>query len=259
MLKQIEEKILMIMDQISEDNCQNLEVLPGFLKELEFVDIIANDLVSQNVYLQEELHRKDEILNGLLFDLRLLQESAAINKDQKDEIEELKVNLESAESELATRAHELDEAVAYIQELENRFESQGETLSTLEMDLEKANQSVNILSDENSLLRIQVEDIMAENSSLETELSEKKSIIDNLENELLEMGNTLGHVNELVESLKSKLNEVNDEKDQLQKELLVLEGKVETAHALAEENEAVAAEAQEVIVDISTFHYILKL
>ncbi|CAO2815149.1 unnamed protein product [Amaranthus hypochondriacus] len=246
MLKQIEEKILMIMDQISEDNGQNLEVVSGFLKELEFVDIIADNLVSQNVYLQEELLRKDEILNGLLFDLRLLQESAAISKDQKDEIEELKVNLESAESELATRAHELDEAVAYIQELENKFESQGETLSTLEMDLEKANQSVNILSDENSSLRIQVEDIMAANSSLETELSEKKSMIDSLENELLEMGNTLGHVNELVESLKSKLNEVNNEKDQLQKELLVLEGKVETAHALAEENEAVAAEAQEI-------------
>ncbi|XP_021851306.2 kinesin-like protein KIN-12D [Spinacia oleracea] len=244
--KQIEEKIMLILDQMSEDGCQNLNMVSRFLEELEFIDFIAKSLVSENLSMQEELLRKEEVLNGLQFDLRLLQESAANIKDQKDEIEELATILESTESELATRSHELDEAVAYGQALEAKVMKQGETASGLEMDLEKANQSVNMLSDDNSVLKSQVEDLMAARSSLESELSEKKSIIDDLENELLEMGHTLGRVNDLVESLKRNLNEVNTEKDQLQEELLNLEGKVETAHALAEENEAVAAEAREI-------------
>ncbi|XP_021738486.1 kinesin-like protein KIN-12F [Chenopodium quinoa] len=246
MLKQLEEKIMMILNQMSEDGCQNLDLVSRFLKELEFIDSMANNLVSENLSMQEELLRKDEVLNGLLFDLRLLQESAANSKDQKDEIEELAAALESTESELATRSHELDGAVTYGQMLEAKVKRQGDTVSALEMDLDKANQSVNLLSDENLLLRSQVEDMQAARSSLERELSEKKSIIDSLENELLEMGNTLGHVDDLVESLKSNLNEVNNEKDQLQEERQNLEGKVETANALAEENEAIAAEAQQI-------------
>ncbi|KAJ8441863.1 hypothetical protein Cgig2_034122 [Carnegiea gigantea] len=94
------------------------------------------------------------------------------------------------------------------------------------------------LSDENMVLQSNVEDISAARASVDRELIEKKS--------LLELGNTLGHLNELVESLKSNLDKVSCERDHLQKEIMILEGKVETTYALANENAAIAAEAQEI-------------
>ncbi|KAJ8428830.1 hypothetical protein Cgig2_005895 [Carnegiea gigantea] len=101
------------------------------------------------------------------------------------------------------------------------------------------------LSDENMELPSNVEDMSPARASADRELIEKRSVIDSLENELLELGNTLGHLNELVESLKSNLDEVSNKRCHLQKEIMILEGKVETAYALADENAAIAAEAQE--------------
>ncbi|KAJ8431312.1 hypothetical protein Cgig2_032302 [Carnegiea gigantea] len=94
------------------------------------------------------------------------------------------------------------------------------------------------LSNENMVLQSNVEDISAARASVDRELIEKKS--------LLELGNILGHLNELVESLKSNLDKVRCERDHLQKEIMILEGKVETAYALANENAAITAEAQEI-------------
>ncbi|KAL6270302.1 hypothetical protein ACE6H2_027213 [Prunus campanulata] len=57
----------------------------------------AKELVSENLSLQAELLRKDDVLKGLLFDLSMLQESASKNKDQQDEIEEILSSLEALE------------------------------------------------------------------------------------------------------------------------------------------------------------------
>ena len=104
------------------------------------------------------------------------------------------------------------------------------------------------------MLQSNVEDISAARASADRELIEKKSVIDSLENELIELGNTLGHLNELVESLKSNLDKVSCESDHLQEEIMILEGKVQTAYALANETAAIAAEAQEVLLDMNTVY-----
>ncbi|KAJ8441930.1 hypothetical protein Cgig2_020075 [Carnegiea gigantea] len=246
MLKQLDENVATLLDRMTQDTCLNQDMISNFLKEMELLEYMAKGIVSQNISLQEELFRKDEVLNGLLFDLRLLQESAANSKDQKDELEELTAALESMEDELALRSRECDEAVAYGQMLETKVKEQGDVILALETDLERANQSAKMLSDENMELQSYVEDISAARASADRELIEKRSVIDSLENELLEMGNTLGQLNELVESVKSNLDEVSSERDHLQKEIMILEGKVETAYALADENAAIAAEAQEI-------------
>jgi len=251
MLKQLDENVLRLLDRMSQDTCLNQGMISNFLKEIELVEYMANGIASENISLQEELSRKDEVLSGLLFDLRLLQESAANSKDHKDELEELVAALESTEDELALRSREYDEAAAYGQTLETKVKEQGDVILALEMDLERAHQSAKMLSDENIELRSYVEDISTARASADRELIEKRNVIDSLENELIEMGNTLGQLNELVESLKSSLDEVSSERDHLQKEIVILEEKVKTAHALAEENEAIAAEAQEVLLDLS--------
>ncbi|XP_074292924.1 kinesin-like protein KIN-12D isoform X2 [Silene latifolia] len=220
-LNQLQQNLVLVLDQISEDSCQNLESVSKFLEELDCVDFMAKEILTQNLSLNEMLVRKDEIVKGLLFDLRLLQESASDSKIQQDQIDEMEV-------------------------LEAKVEKQRDILSATTMELENANLSFKILLDENEELKSRVEEIMAAKTSFERETCEKRSAIDSLENELLEMGNTLGQMNNLVESLKSNLADVNSEKDHLQKELLILEGKLETAHALAGENEAIAVEAQQI-------------
>jgi len=104
------------------------------------------------------------------------------------------------------------------------------------------------------VLQSNVEDISASRASADRELIEKKSVIDSVGIELIELGNTLGHLNELVESLKSNLDKVSCERDHLQEEIMILEGKVQTAYALANETAAIAAEAQEVLLDMNTVY-----
>lgn len=108
-------------------------------------------------------------------------------------------------------------------------------------------------------LQSYVEDISAARSFVDRELIEKRSVIDSLENELLEMGNTLGQLNELVKSLKSNLDKVSSERDHLQKEIMILEGKVETAYAFADENAAIAVEAQEIDESKNLCHFTISV
>ncbi|KAK9691156.1 hypothetical protein RND81_09G179600 [Saponaria officinalis] len=246
MLNQLEQNIMSISDQMFEDSCQNMKLVSTFLEELERVDCLAKEIVSQNQSLEEMLLRKDDVLNGLLFDLRLLQESAVNSKDQQDHIEKIEGILESTEYDLATKSRELHEAITFGKALEAEVKEQRDVISSTKMDLENANQTLKILSEENEVLKSHVNDIMAARSSAERQLCEKTNVIDSLEYELLEMGNTLAQMNDLVESLKSNLNDVNCEKDHLRQELFILEGKLETAQALAGESEAIAVESQQI-------------
>ncbi|KAL9238163.1 hypothetical protein vseg_012628 [Gypsophila vaccaria] len=246
MLNQLEQNIMLVSDRMYEDSCQNMELVSKFLEELECIDYLSKEIASQNLSLKEMLLRKDEVLDGLLFDLHLLQESAVNSKDQQDQIEIMEGMLESTEYDLATKSRELNEAITVGEALEVELKEQRNVISSTKMDLENTNKTLNVLTEENEVLKSHVEDIMVARSSIERELCEKKNVIDSLEYELLEMGSTLGQMNDLVESLRSSLDVVNKEKDHLCEELLILEGKLETAHALAEESEAIAAEAREI-------------
>lgn len=242
-----------IIDKMFQEICENLEKTSEFIEEVKCLECLAQKLVSENLSLQTELSRKDDVLKGLLFDLSLLQESASNSKDQKDEIEELAASLESLEQELAVRSGELDEAVARGQVFEAQLQEKIGIISNLELDISKGRESLKVLSLENQELRAYVEDALAAKSSIEEELTERRKVIDSLEADIFEMSNALGQMNDSIDSLKSNLSELTNERDHLQVEVLTLKEKLEKAQACADENEAIATEAQQIAESRKTY------
>ncbi|GAB2250392.1 hypothetical protein Droror1_Dr00016642 [Drosera rotundifolia] len=245
----LDEKVMRLSDQIAQDACENVGILSRFMEELDTLCCIKDDILSQNFSLSVELLRKDEVLEGLLFDLRLLQESAASARDLQTEIEDLMASLASKDDELAIRLHELSEAVAHGHTLETQLKETVDKVSSLEMNLSATSQSLKLSTAENMELRSCIDQIAAQKVLIENELTEKRKVIDTLETELCAMEKNLDQVSNLNESLKSSLDEVTCERHQL----LVMEKKLETALALAEQNEAMAVEAQQIAASRSTY------
>ncbi|GAB2267273.1 hypothetical protein Dimus_002259 [Dionaea muscipula] len=249
----LDEKVKKLSDQMALDTCENMEILSRFMDELESLCCIKEEILFQNLSLSAELLRKDEIVKGLLFDLSLLQESAASTRDQKNEIEDLMASLVSKDEELAVRLHELTEAVAHGKMLEAELDKNVDKVSYLEMNLSDVSQSLKLLTAENMELRSHIDQFAAEKVLTDCELIDKRKVVDRLEMELCEMEQTLNQINNLNESLKSDLNEVMCERVQLHDQLLVMEEKLETALALAEQNDAMATEAQQIAASRSTY------
>lgn len=227
--------------------CGEVENAPRFLEDFELLENIAKEIVSQNSSLGNELLRKDDILKGLLFDLSLLQESASNTKDQKDEIENLVASINVLENELEHKSCELDEIVSKSLKLEAQLLENKSIISDLESDVSRKSEDVELLSRKNAELLASIKDVLEEKTSMEEELIEQRKVSENLENELSEMGSDLLEMNNSIESLRRNLDLVTCEKDDLSEELLALKKKLEMAQVLAEENEAVALEAKEVI------------
>lgn len=242
----LNEQYFMIVENALVEISKLTERTSKFTEELEYLECHAKELVSENLSLQTELLRKDDVLKGLLFDLSLLQESAANTKDQKDEIEGMIASLEALEDELSVKSGELDEVVARRQMLEAELQDKTEMISALELTISKEREYQELLAIENSMFRGQIEDALAAKSLVEDELTERKKINESLELELLEMSNALGIMTDSIESLKFDLNELSSERDHLQTEMLSLKEKLEREEARAEENEAIAKEAQKV-------------
>ncbi|CAL5333677.1 unnamed protein product [Camellia sinensis] len=234
------------LEKMFREMCEKLEMASKFVEELEYLEKLAKELMSENLSLQTDLLRKDDILKGLAFDLSLLQESASNSKDQKDEIEELTASLEDLEAELAVRLRELDEAVANGQTLEAQLQEKTSIICTLQLDITKMQESVKSLSSKNLELTAKIEDALEVRRSVEEELTERGKVNETLELELVEMGTALGEMNNSIESLNSHLNEVTSERDELHEEVLILKEKLEMAQALSDENEAIAMEAQQI-------------
>ncbi|XAR72869.1 Plus-end-directed kinesin ATPase [Bertholletia excelsa] len=225
--------------------CEKLERTSKFMEELECLETLAKELMSENLSLQTELSRKDDVLNGLLFDLSLLQESASNTKDQKDEIEILVTSLKASEDELSVRLLELDQAVVMGQILEAQLQEKISIISTLQLGISKLQEAVNALSSKNLGLTGHIEDVSEAKRITEEELTEKRKVNETLETELIEMGTALGEMNSSIESLKSNLDAITNERDDLLAEVLLLKEKLEMAEALAEESNAVVTAAQE--------------
>lgn len=242
----LNEEGLMVLDNLLYEIFEIEKRTSKFVEELQCLERHAKEMVSENSYLQTELLRKDDVLKGLLFDLSLLQESASKTQDQKDEIEEMMVSLEALEDELSLKTGELDEAVVCRQMLEVKLQEKTNMICSLEKTISEECESNELLATENLKLRGELEDALATKSSVEEELVESKKINESLEMELLEMSNALGLMTESIESLRCDLNEVACERDHLHTEMLSLKEKLEREEAQAEENKAIAKEAQQV-------------
>ncbi|PIN14199.1 Kinesin-like protein [Handroanthus impetiginosus] len=218
----------------------------GFLEQFEYVENLAMKLHSEIVSLETELLRKDDVLKGLLFDLSLLQESASNSKDQKDEMQQLLASFEALERDFELKSIELEKAVAEGQILEAHLQEKSARISALELDLTKDHEMINSLSNKNAELVADAKDALESKGSMEKELLEARMKIENLEVEVADMDMALGKMSESTESLKSKLDTVTCLRDELEGKVLTLTKEVEMARALAEENEAIALEAQEI-------------
>ncbi|KAK0582663.1 hypothetical protein LWI29_028296 [Acer saccharum] len=235
----------MISDTMFQEICENAERLSKFTKDFESLECHVEELMSENKTLLAELSRKDDVLEGLSFDLSLLQESASNTKDQKDEIEEMVASLEALEDDLELKSSELDQAVAHSQMLESQLQDKINVISTLESTISREKETLKLLSCENMELRARIEDTLAAKSSITEELTERVKINKSLELEVEEMGNALGQMNDTIESLRSHLNELTSERDHLHLELLSLNERLEREQLRAEENEATALESQQ--------------
>ncbi|XP_057966007.1 kinesin-like protein KIN-12F [Malania oleifera] len=245
MFNMLNEQNTMILDRMLKEISENLERTSKFIEELKCLEDLSEELMSENSWLQSELLRKDDVLRGLSFDLRLLQESASNAKDQKDEIEDMAASLEALEDELTVRSGELEEAVAHGKNLEIQLQEKMDIISSLRLEISKNHDSLDSLSRENFELRAHFEEALAAKSCFQDELTEKRKINDSLEMELLEMGSSIEQMSNSIESMKSNLSMVTSERDQLQEEILILRKELEATGVLAEENEANILEAQQ--------------
>ncbi|XP_016650580.1 PREDICTED: LOW QUALITY PROTEIN: phragmoplast orienting kinesin 2 [Prunus mume] len=232
-----------IVDKMFQEICETGERISEFIEQVDCLESHAKELVSENLSLQAELLRKDDVLKGLLFDLSMLQESASKNKDQQDEIE---ASLEALEDELSAKSCELGQAIANSQMLETQLQEKTDVISTLELGILEERESVKLLSSENLELRAHMEDALEAKYSVEKELTERQKITESLKMELLEMSNALDQMNNSNESLRSNMHELASEKDLLHIEMLKLKEKLEREQARADEIEAIANEAQEI-------------
>ncbi|XP_017698849.2 kinesin-like protein KIN-12F [Phoenix dactylifera] len=241
----IDDRIVLMMDRMDQENFEHKEAASKFVDELNFFELSIEKLMSEISYLKSELMRKDEVLKGLLFDLSLLQESASIAKDQKDELEEMATALESVEEELASKSCELDEATAHGRVLEAELLEKNEKISALELELVEKLGKLKLVSTENLGLKAELENIIGIKNSTDEELREKIKATERLEEGLLEMSSLLGQRSHLLEELQNDMTKLADDRDHLDSEVLDLKEKLKMAQALVEENEAIATEAHQ--------------
>ncbi|XP_020108284.1 kinesin-like protein KIN-12E isoform X1 [Ananas comosus] len=197
--------------------------------------------------LKGEFARKDDIIEGLFFDLRLLQESTSYTKDMKDKIEETVATLIQVQHELAMKTSLVESILETQKILEIQINESEAALHSSRYKLEQAQNLCEVLSRENKVLRDLMEDELLKNGEMEKQLEEKSKVINSLESQILLVNSSVGEsfcssVEEITEELKA----INDEKVHLQTEIFDLNGKLEMAMTLVDEKEAIAVEARQV-------------
>ncbi|KVH96411.1 Kinesin-like, KLP2 [Cynara cardunculus var. scolymus] len=206
----------------------------------------SDDLIDENLKLKKELERRNTLLNGLLFDFSLLQESASTRKDIKDKAEKLSTALSQVQHELKMKTNQLDSMLDGYEKLECCLADTETALSASKSCLRHAEETVDALSYQNAELRSLLEDLYLKKSETEKQLEEQKEIVISLEKEI---HCTTSSAQEQflfsLEGITDDLKRVSSERDQLCELVSSLQGRLEMAYAIADENEAVAVEARQ--------------
>ncbi|KAJ0092744.1 hypothetical protein Patl1_24783 [Pistacia atlantica] len=235
------------------------------LKERELSPSDTN-ILYENLSLKKELDRKEVLLQGVLFDFSLLQESASSKKDIKDETEKLFLALCQVRHELDMKTSQLDDLLFQHRKLETSLRDTENALLVSNSNLEEAKETVDTLSEQNADLRMLLKDFYLKKSEAEEQLEEQKEVVKGLEKEILrrtsedkkllssiqgitedlrEVTSDRDKLREEIESIEEELRRVNSERDELREEVRSLNDKAEMAYALADENEALAVEARQ--------------
>ncbi|XP_023765735.1 kinesin-like protein KIN-12C isoform X1 [Lactuca sativa] len=213
----------------------------------ESEDVGECDLIGENLKLNKELERKNTLLNGLLFDFSLLQESASTRKDIKDEAEKLFTDLRQVQHELKMKTTQLDDMLIRYEKLESCLSDTESALSASKSCLQHAEETVNALSYQNGELRSLLEDLYHKKSETEEKLEEQKEIVKSLEKEIdCGASSVQEHFLFSLEGITDDLKRVSNERDQLCEQVNSLQEKLEMAYTIADENEAIAVEARQV-------------
>lgn len=236
---------LLISNAVNGGEEENYSALAA-RKETGELGASSDDLIDENLKLKKELERKSTLLNGLLFDFSLLQESASTRKDIKDEAEKLFTALSQVQHELKMKTNQLDGMLVGYEKLECCLADTEAALSASKSCLQHAEETVDALSYQNAELRSLLEDLYLKKSETEKQLEEQKEIVMSLEKEI--HCTTCSAQEQFLFSLEGitdDLKRVSSERDQLCEQVISLQGRLEMAYAIADENEAVAVEARQ--------------
>ncbi|CAA0382739.1 unnamed protein product [Arabidopsis thaliana] len=224
---------------------QNREEIVTGLENDEVVQS-HESLLYENLYLKKELERKEALFEGLLFDFRLLQESASNKRDIKNEMDELFDALCKVQLGLELKASQVHELFVHNENLENCSIDLKTALFTSQSDLEQAKERIQILAEQNDELRALVSDLCKEKAAAEERLDEQRDLVNRLEKEILHLTTTAEkQLLSAVKSIEENLKKTSDEKDQIVDEICSLNNKLELAYAIADEKEAIAVEAHQ--------------
>ncbi|KAI3469226.1 hypothetical protein Pfo_025889 [Paulownia fortunei] len=214
-------------------------------KEIKELDLVDGD-TDKNSELKRELERKDVLLKGLLFDFSLLQEFASHRKDIKDELEKLIVAMSKVQHELQIKRVQLDDVLVQNTKLEGRLSEAEQALFNSNSELNQAKGALNILSEQNVELKDLLKDLYLKNSEAEQLLVDQKEAIKSLEREIIRVSSSQEkQLVPSVDDIEDALTVVTAERDQLVEKLTSLQDKLDMASALADENQAIAAEARQ--------------
>ncbi|KAL5206442.1 hypothetical protein ABZP36_034651 [Zizania latifolia] len=248
----IEGRLEQVTNQVQMYISEQLNMVTKVSNDLNFIKMSIEELITQNGFLQSELSRKDELAKGLSFDLSLLQESASVAKDQADELIELTEAIESLEQELASKSHELDDAVSRRESLEAQILMCNQKASALEEQLANKFDELKLISMEKDELRSKMNHIEGISYTMEDELADKSKAIERLEEEVIELRSLLDVRSSFLQNLQNDFSKLRDEKQCCDTQVLILSEKLEMAQALAEESEAIATEARQMAEERKT-------
>ncbi|KAI5393414.1 hypothetical protein KIW84_060515 [Lathyrus oleraceus] len=120
--------------------------------------------------LKKDLERKQELLEGLLFDFRLLQELASNSKEIKDQTEQLIISLSQARYELEIKSSQLDNILIQNRKLEASLADTEKVLTRSNYDLELAKESIEKFADQNEELRNLSKELYANKTETEVQI-----------------------------------------------------------------------------------------
>jgi len=213
------------------------------------VSLSSDNLIYENLALKKELERKEVLLEGLLFDFRLLQESTSNTKDIKDETEKLIFSLSQVRHELEMKASQLDDMLVQYRKLEGHLAHTEKALFISNSDLEQANDTIDSYSNQNAELKVLLKDLYLKKSETEELLDEQKEMVKGLEKEILHLTSLVEKQSlSLVKGIEDELKRATSERDQLCEQVQSLNATLDMAYALADEKEAIAVEARQVYI-----------
>ncbi|KAJ7549008.1 hypothetical protein O6H91_07G036300 [Diphasiastrum complanatum] len=197
--------------------------------------------------LQDEIDRKNQLIKGLEFDIRLLQESSVKEMQQKHSGHESRKSVEQLGSEIDGYRTDGRKMEKKLKDIEHELQKEKEIVILLRDEIMTLRENAAAVSRESINSESLFDELQSKNKCLEEELDSTRHIVETLEVELLDVSSLVEQkIAQSLQSLKQELTLVTRERDQLHAELLVVNEQLEMAHAILEERELVAAEARQV-------------